>query len=335
MQKRTPAEVLRLVKDEGVEIVDFRFFDLPGLMQHFSVPAHELTEDGLRGGLRLRRLVDPGLPGDPGVGHAPAARPQHGGARPVPPAQDPEHQLLRPRPGHRRVLLAATPATSPRRPRTTWSRPGIADTGYFGPEAEFFIFDDVRFAQDQRSAFYQVDSVEGHLELGQGREPQPRLQDPLQGGLLPGPPDGPLPGPALGDDPHHGAARHRDRGPAPRGGHRRPGRDRHALRHPAAHGRQADALQVRREERGPCGRLHRHLHAQAALPGQRLGHALPPVAVEGRRSRCSTPRPATPASRTWAAGTSAACSSTPGHPGLRRPDHQLLQAARSRATRRR
>ena len=45
MQERTPAEVLRLVKDEGIEIVDVRFVDLPGLMQHFSVPAHALTED--------------------------------------------------------------------------------------------------------------------------------------------------------------------------------------------------------------------------------------------------------------------------------------------------
>ena len=37
MEERTPAEVLALAKDEGVEIVDFRFCDLPGLMQHFSV----------------------------------------------------------------------------------------------------------------------------------------------------------------------------------------------------------------------------------------------------------------------------------------------------------
>ena len=84
MQQRTPAEVLRLVQDEGIEIVDVRFVDLPGLMQHFSVPAHALTERRVRGGLRLRRLVDPGLPGDPGVGHAPHARPEHGGDRPLP-----------------------------------------------------------------------------------------------------------------------------------------------------------------------------------------------------------------------------------------------------------
>ena len=38
---------------------------------------------------------------------------------------------------------------------------GIADTAYFGPEAEFFIFNDIRFDQDTHSAFYQVDSIEG------------------------------------------------------------------------------------------------------------------------------------------------------------------------------
>jgi len=38
-------DVLSLVQDNGVQIVDLRFADLPGLMQHFSVPAHELTEE--------------------------------------------------------------------------------------------------------------------------------------------------------------------------------------------------------------------------------------------------------------------------------------------------
>jgi glutamine synthetase len=50
VQQRTPAEVLGLVQSEGIDIVDFRFCDLPGLMQHFSVPAHELTEDGFAEG---------------------------------------------------------------------------------------------------------------------------------------------------------------------------------------------------------------------------------------------------------------------------------------------
>src|SRR3954452_20368318 len=51
MQDRSPDEVLGLVRDEGVEIVDFRFCALPGLMQHFSVPAHELSADSFEDGL--------------------------------------------------------------------------------------------------------------------------------------------------------------------------------------------------------------------------------------------------------------------------------------------
>src|ERR1019366_3196875 len=45
VQDRTAAEVVKLVKDEGVEIIDIRFCDLPGMTQHFSVPAHELSQD--------------------------------------------------------------------------------------------------------------------------------------------------------------------------------------------------------------------------------------------------------------------------------------------------
>ncbi|MEJ7765527.1 MAG: glutamine synthetase, partial [Acidimicrobiales bacterium] len=45
MQPRTPDEILKLVKDEGIEFVDYRFCDLPGLMQHVSVPVSQVTED--------------------------------------------------------------------------------------------------------------------------------------------------------------------------------------------------------------------------------------------------------------------------------------------------
>src|SRR3954462_9075161 len=51
MEQRSPGDVMKLVKDNNVEIVDVRFCDLPGLMQHFSVPAHELSEDVFEDGL--------------------------------------------------------------------------------------------------------------------------------------------------------------------------------------------------------------------------------------------------------------------------------------------
>ena len=65
---------------------------------------------------------------------------------------------------------------------------GIADTVYFGPEAEFFIFDDVRFAQDQRSAFYQVDSIEGIWNSGRDEKPNLGFKPRQKEGYFPVPP---------------------------------------------------------------------------------------------------------------------------------------------------
>ena len=55
MQERTPDEVLQLISDEGAEVVDVRFCDLPGLMQHFSMPASQLTADVFEEGVGLAR----------------------------------------------------------------------------------------------------------------------------------------------------------------------------------------------------------------------------------------------------------------------------------------
>ena len=50
MESRTPKEVLDLAQSAGAQFVDLRFCDLPGVMQHFSMPIHELTEDGFEEG---------------------------------------------------------------------------------------------------------------------------------------------------------------------------------------------------------------------------------------------------------------------------------------------
>ena len=63
---------------------------------------------------------------------------------------------------------------------------GIADTAYFGPEAEFFIFNDIRFDQNSHEGYYKIDSVEGIWNSGRDERPEPGFQASLQGGLLPG-----------------------------------------------------------------------------------------------------------------------------------------------------
>ena len=200
MQERSPAEVVRLVKDEGIEVVDLRFCDLPGLMQHFSIPAHALTEEtftegngfdgsSIRGFQQIHESDMILLP-------------------------DPSTAVIDPFRQHKTLNLncfvhdpltlepySRDPRYVAKKAEAYVKSTGIADTSYFGPEAEFFIFDDVRFSQDQHSAFYQVDSIEGIWNSARDEGPEPRLQAALQGGLLPGPAHGPLPGPALRDDP--------------------------------------------------------------------------------------------------------------------------------------
>src|SRR5437868_265981 len=159
MEKRSSNDVLKLVKDAGVEIVDVRFCDLPGLMQHFSVPAHELTEDVFEDGL--------GIDGSSIRGFQEI---QESDMILVP---DPNTVVIDPFRTHRTLNIncfVRDPITLEpysRDPRYVASKAeqhllstGLADTAYFGPEAEFFIFDDVRFHYDQHSASHSVDSIE-------------------------------------------------------------------------------------------------------------------------------------------------------------------------------
>ncbi|MEY2431675.1 MAG: glutamine synthetase, partial [Acidimicrobiaceae bacterium] len=159
MQERTPDEVLGLIRDEAIDIVDFRFCDLPGLMQHFSSPAHELTSDAFEEGL--------GFDGSSIRGFQEI---QESDMILVP---DPNTVVIDPFRTHRTLNIncfVRDPITLEpysRDPRYVAKKAedhlvstGLADTCYFGPEAEFFIFDDVRFHYDQHSASHSVDSIE-------------------------------------------------------------------------------------------------------------------------------------------------------------------------------
>jgi glutamine synthetase len=159
VQERTPDEVLGLIRDEAVDIVDFRFCDLPGLMQHFSAPAHELSADAFEEGL--------GFDGSSIRGFQEI---QESDMILVP---DPNTVVIDPFRAHKTLNIncfVRDPITLEpysRDPRYVAKKAedhlvstGLADTCYFGPEAEFFIFDDVRFHYDQHSASHSVDSIE-------------------------------------------------------------------------------------------------------------------------------------------------------------------------------
>jgi glutamine synthetase len=161
VEQRTPEQVVQLVQQEGVEIVDLRFCDLPGMMQHFSAPAHELTvevfEEGfgfdgssIRGFQQIHES-DMILKADPTTAIIDPFR---------------EHKTLNINCFvHDPVTHEAysrDPRHIARKAEAYLKSTGIADTAYFGPEAEFFIFDTVEYGQGVNFAQYRVDSIEGH-----------------------------------------------------------------------------------------------------------------------------------------------------------------------------
>jgi glutamine synthetase len=161
----SPADVLKLGRDNEAEFFDIRFSDLPGLMQHFTMPFDEVTEEAFEEGF--------GFDGSSIRGFQEI---QESDMILVP---DPDTATLDPFTQHPTVLVHAYVKDPPtgefytRDPRYVARKAedflkgtGIADVAYFGPEAEFYIFDSIRFDQNQHRGFYFVDAVEGVWNSG-------------------------------------------------------------------------------------------------------------------------------------------------------------------------
>ncbi len=187
MSNKTPDEIRRQVSDMGIEIVDLRFCDLPGLMQHFSVPAHELTESSFEEGF--------GFDGSSIRGFQSI---EESDMLLIP---DPDTAIVDPFRQHRTLNINCfvkdpiTGESYSRDPRYVAKKAeaylletGLADTAYFGPEAEFFIFSDVRFHQDAHSAYYSVDSDEGIWNSGKDESPNLGYKPRHKEGYFPVPP---------------------------------------------------------------------------------------------------------------------------------------------------
>ena len=187
---------------------------------------------------------------------------------------------------------------------------GIGDTVFFGPEAEFFIFDSVKFGTGGNYGIYQIDSQEGP-QAGLKDYPEGNMghRPAIKGGYFPVPPvdgESDLRAEMLSTMGEMGVV---DRKAPPRGG-AEPARARHEVRPDGDDGRPAADLQILHPQRRAQLRQDGDLHAEADLWRQRLRHALPPVDLEGAASRCS-PATAMPTCRRPACTTSAASSSTP------------------------
>jgi len=187
VQERTADDVLRLADDEGVEFVDYRFCDLPGLVQHVSVPVSQLNEDvfvdghGFDGssirGFQQIQESDMILVPDPNTAYLDPFRTRktlnihcfvHDPITGEPYTRDPRYVARK-----AESYLLST---------------GIGDHAYFGPEPEFFIFDDVRFHYRGNSSFHQVDSVEGTWNTGRDEGPNLGYKPRTKEGYFPVPP---------------------------------------------------------------------------------------------------------------------------------------------------
>jgi glutamine synthetase len=161
----TPQEVTQYIKAHGIQIIDLKFIDLPGLWQHFSVPVSELSDEVYTTGF--------GFDGSSIRGFQ---KIQESDMLLIP---DPNTAVLDPVtaiPTLSVVCDVSDPITKQsysRDPRYIAKKAeqyvkstGIADTVYFGPEAEFFIFDDVRYDSSSRGASYEIDSGEAIWNSG-------------------------------------------------------------------------------------------------------------------------------------------------------------------------
>jgi len=183
----TLQELLQLVESNGIRRVDLKVTDLFGRWQHWTIPSSRLTEsmfangngfDGssLRGFQQIQESDMLALP-------------------------DIETAMIDPVPAAPTLSLICD-VTDPltrerysRDPRNVAKKAeeylrstGIADTAYFGPELEFFIFDDVRFQQGQNTAFYYIDSSEAHWNSGLDEGGNLGGKIPSKEGYAPAPP---------------------------------------------------------------------------------------------------------------------------------------------------
>lgn len=182
---KTVKDVLEM--GNKVKMVDLRFIDLPGTWQHFSIPAHRLTtglfEDGIpfdgssiRGFQEIHEsdmllFLDPETAFIDPVAEIPTLVISCNVHDPI-----------------TRQPYSRDPRYVARKAEAYLKQTGIGDTSYFGPEAEFFIFDNVRYASGTNESYYYIDSAEGWWNSGDASKPNFGGQILPKRGYFPVPP---------------------------------------------------------------------------------------------------------------------------------------------------
>jgi glutamine synthetase len=165
MATTTPDDVMKLASDAGAQIVDLRFSDLPGLMQHFSVPIGELTEEAFADGF--------GFDGSSIRGF------QEIQESDMLLTLDPSGAYIDPFLAVPTLAIncfvkdpvtgesySRDPRFIARKAELYLRQTGIAETSFWGPECEFYIFDSIRFDQNAHEGYYMIDASAGIWNSG-------------------------------------------------------------------------------------------------------------------------------------------------------------------------
>jgi glutamine synthetase len=184
---KNPKEVIELAKKSGVKIIDLRFIDLPGVWQHFSIPVEDLTEELFEDGLGFDGSSIRGFKDIHESDMLLIADPETAYVDPL--LQVPTMDLIC------NVFDPLTREPYSRDPRYITQKAerylkgtGIADISYWGPELEFYIFDDVRYDQNAHAGYYFIDSVEGVWNTGRVENPNLGYKIRHKEGYFPVPP---------------------------------------------------------------------------------------------------------------------------------------------------
>ena len=180
----TPKEFFQFARDNNAEMIDLKFVDMLGTWQHCSYPTSTVSEDifeeglgfdgsSIRGWQEIHKsdmmaVCDP----DTAVMDPFFAKPT---VSVIANIVDPET----------RESYSKCPRRVARRAAEYLKETGIADTCYVGPEPEFFVFDEVRYEQNQHTGYYQIDSVEGAWNTARFEEPNLGYKPSYKGGYFP------------------------------------------------------------------------------------------------------------------------------------------------------
>jgi len=165
----TAQEVLKMIQDQNIQIIDLKFIDTPGIWQHLTVYQNQIEESSFTDGVPFDGSSIRGWKAINESDMSMVPDPKTAWIDPF--MKEPTLSLVcsikEPRTGE---WYSRDPRSIAQKAVDYLISTGIGDTAFFGPEAEFFIFDDVRFDQNQHEGYYHVDSIEGRWNTGRKEE---------------------------------------------------------------------------------------------------------------------------------------------------------------------